>query len=403
MSAKPPVRFIVFPDDCDAYGHLNQAAVVRLFERARWAALAAGPGMDVFTRNGVWPAVRKTTVEHRAQAFTGDELRFDLALAHHGRTSFTLRQIATRAADETTVADGEFVFVCVGEDGRPRPVPPEVSRFFGARPSQLPGETRHVAVRDVSLAVDMLGDGDPVLFVHGFPLDRTLWRQTAGTLTGWRRVAPDLRGFGLSGATEQPADMAAYAHDLAALLEALGIERAVVCGLSMGGYVAFELWRHHRDRVRALVLMSTRAAPDDGAQRERRDALIARVRRDGSTAMADELLPKLLAPITLSTQPQVVDRLRRMAAASPPEGLAQALAAMRDREDARPLLETITVPTLVVAGAEDGLIPPAETRALAAAIRNAHLAMIPDAGHLPPLEQPINTSRVVGEFLEALH
>ena len=402
MSHVAPLELPVFPDDCDAYGHLNQAALVRLFERARWSAMAGGPGMDAFSRQGVWPAVRKSVVEYHAQAFPGDVLRFDLELSHHGHTSFTLRQTATRVADDARIAEGEFVFVCIGSDGRPTPVPTDVSRFFGARPSQRPGETRRLNVGGMSVAVDVLGDGEPVLFVHGFPLDRTLWRPVTATLTRWRRVAPDLRGFGQSGMPEGDCTISAYADDLAALLDTLDAGRTVVTGHSMGGYVAFEMWRRHPDRVRALVLMNTRAVADDDEARDRRNAMITKVRRDGTGAVVDDMTPRLLAVATRTTQPRVVEGVRAMILASSPEGAAQALAAMRDRPDARPLLGTITVPTLVVAGRDDQIVPAAESRAMAHAIPGAHLAVIPDAGHLAALEQPLHVSRIMGEFLEGL-
>jgi pimeloyl-ACP methyl ester carboxylesterase len=170
----------------------------------------------------------------------------------------------------------------------------------------------------------------------------------------------------------------------------------------MGGYVAFELLRRHPGRISALILMSTRATPDDADGRAKRDTMIARVRRDGPAFLADEMTPKLLAPMSLQTMPDVVQQVRAMAAAGSPHGIAGALAAMRDRPDSTALLPTITVPTLVLAGRDDQLIPVAAARAMADAIPDAQHAIIPSAGHLPPLEQPVNTGRVVREFLEAL-
>jgi pimeloyl-ACP methyl ester carboxylesterase len=208
--------------------------------------------------------------------------------------------------------------------------------------------------------------------------------------------------MGQSDAPEDGYGLAAYADDLVGLLDTLQVGAAVVCALSMGGYVAFELLRRHRDRVGALILMSTRATPDDADGRARRDTMIARVRRDGPAFLADDMVPRLLAPVTLQTMPEVVQQVRGMASGSPAPGVAGALAAMRDRPDSTPLLASITVPTLVLAGRDDLLIPPSAARAMAEAIPGAHHAVIPGAGHLPPLEQPVNTGRVVREFLEAL-
>ncbi|MGH7536284.1 MAG: acyl-CoA thioesterase, partial [Gemmatimonadales bacterium] len=119
------IDLTVYPDECDAFGHLNQAAFLTLFERARWEMLARGPGMDVFTRAGAWPAVRKTVIDYHAAAFPGDVLRFQQALTHHGRTSFTMRQTARRSGDDALIATAEFIFVCIDREGRPVPVPEE--------------------------------------------------------------------------------------------------------------------------------------------------------------------------------------------------------------------------------------------------------------------------------------
>ena len=115
--AVPEIDLTVYPDECDAYGHLNQAAFLSLFERARWEMLARGPGMDIFTRSGSWPAVRKTTIDYHAPAFPGDVLRFQQVLTHRGRTSFTMRQTARRVRDDLLVATAELVFVCVDSEG----------------------------------------------------------------------------------------------------------------------------------------------------------------------------------------------------------------------------------------------------------------------------------------------
>ena len=267
------IDLTVYPDECDAFGHLNQASFLTLFERARWEMLARGPGMDVFSRNGVWPAVRKTSIDYHAAAFPGDVLRFGHALTHLGRTSFTMRQSARRPSDDTLIATAEFVFVCISRGGKPVAVPEEVGRFMTAREAG-DAEVRRMTVNGVSLAVDVRGEPDdpPVLFVHGFPLDRTLWTPVMEALGGTYRIAPDLRGFGLSDAPDLGYSMATYADDLIALLDSLGVERAVVCGLSMGGYIALELARRSPERFAGLVLMDTRAEPDSPEARRGRDA-----------------------------------------------------------------------------------------------------------------------------------
>lgn len=131
VSPVPIIDLLVYPDDCDSFGHVNQATFLRLFEHARWQAVEKGPGMDVFGRTDAWPAVRKTTIEYFASAFPGDLLRFNADLPQLGRTSFTMHQTARRVADNTLIAEADFVFVCVSRDGTPTPVPEEIVRFLG--------------------------------------------------------------------------------------------------------------------------------------------------------------------------------------------------------------------------------------------------------------------------------
>ncbi|UCF40106.1 MAG: alpha/beta fold hydrolase [Gemmatimonadota bacterium] len=403
MTSVPSVVMRVYPDDCDAFGHVNQAAFLRMFERARWEVLAVGPGMEAFRRSKTWPAVRKSTVEYTAEAFPGDVLQYDTTLTHLGRTSFSLHQTARREADGVIVAEADSVFVCVGETGRPSAVPVEIRNFFGTRPSVRAGAVQHLLVRDVATAVDVQGDGPAILFVHGFPLDRTMWRHLVAPLTGWQRIAPDLRGMGLSDVPQSGRySMAEYADDLAALLAKREVEETVICGLSMGGYIALEFVRRYRSMVRALILTNTRAEADTPEGKAGRDEMAQLVEREGAGALADVLLPKLLSPSSLSAMPQVVEHVRTMITGSPVAGLIGALTAMKDRPDSTPSLQQIDVPTLVVTGREDLLIPVEHSRTMADAIPGAQCTVIPEAGHLTPMEQPIATSRVIGEFLEAL-
>ncbi|HEU4649666.1 MAG TPA: alpha/beta fold hydrolase [Gemmatimonadales bacterium] len=400
--AIPEIDLTVYPDDCDAFGHLNQASFLTLFERARWEMLARGPGMDVFTRHGAWPAVRKTVVDYHAPAFPGDILRFTHALTHHGRTSFTLRQTARRVRDDALVATAEFVFVCIDREGRPIPVPREVGEYMATRPT-LPGGMRRVTVNGVNLAVDLRGSGPAILFVHGFPLDHTIWEPQLQALDGWRRIAPDLRGMGLSDAPDLGYSMATYADDLAALLDTLGVERAVLCGLSMGGYVVFEFLRRWRGRAAGIVLVDTRAEADGTEAKRVRDAHAAQAREKGAAAIADAMLPRMLAPSAAATKPELVERVRALMAATPVAGIVGALGAMRDRPDSTALLPTLTdLPALVITGAEDQISPPASGAAMAAAIPGARFVTIAGAGHLATLEEPAATTAALRTFLDGL-
>ncbi len=131
MNAFPTVEVTVYPFDCDAFGHLNQAACLLLLEKARWDGLARGSGMDVFKRNGIWPAVRHTTIEYKAGAFPGDVLRVETVVVGRGTTSFTMRHVMRRVSDDAVVAEAKLVFVCINAAGRSTPVPEELARILG--------------------------------------------------------------------------------------------------------------------------------------------------------------------------------------------------------------------------------------------------------------------------------
>lgn len=249
-----------------------------------------------------------------------------------------------------------------------------------------------------------VGRGEPVLFVHGFPFHGGLWEEQLERLPRrWRFLAPDLRGFGRSEAGETKTySLDLLADDLAALLDSLGLERAAVCGLSMGGYVAFALWRRHRERIGALVLCDTRAAADTEEARAGRRQLAERVRREGTSAAAEELLPKLLSAKTRRERPEAVRRLRVIMESVPPETVVRALEAMAERPDRTTLLPAIDAPVLVVMGSEDALIPRDEGELLARSVRDGRLVVIPGTGHVPPLEDPEAFNRALVHFLEAV-
>ncbi len=251
----------------------------------------------------------------------------------------------------------------------------------------------------VGLVAEVVGAGRALLFVHGFPLDRTMWRHQMAGIDGWKRIAPDLRGAGQSAVPTAGYSMARYADDLVRVLDAVGTPTAVCCGLSMGGYILFELLRRHRDRVRALILCDTKSEADTPEGMRGRDELAAVARRDGTGAVAARLVPKLLGRSTASRDPAVVETVRTMVLRSPVDGVVGALEAMRDRPDSTPLLAQIDVPTLVLVGADDELTPPAVVRPLAERIPGATFQEIAAAGHMAPLERPDAVTPALAEFL----
>lgn len=261
----------------------------------------------------------------------------------------------------------------------------------------MTAQTVHLAYIDTAKELTLL-------LIHGFPLNSTQWwPQINGLETAARVIAPDLRGFGQSQVTPGPYSMALLADDCAALLDAAGVREPVVpVGLSMGGYIAFEFLRRYPERVAGLILTATRAAADAPAVREGRDATIRQVQAEGTAALIDGMLPRLLADVTLQQNSELVEAVRAMMAAASVDGVIGALYAMRDRPDSTQMLPVIEVPTLIIHGAEDKIVPLDEARAMQASIPNAALEILPRAGHLPNLEQPQRWNAAALHFLEHL-
>jgi pimeloyl-ACP methyl ester carboxylesterase len=252
------------------------------------------------------------------------------------------------------------------------------------------------------------GSGRACVLIHAFPLSADQWLpQLERVPPGWRLIAPDVRGFrgigdvypaiGLDRAT-----MATHAADVLALMNHLDIDRAVVGGLSMGGYIALAVARVAPRRLDGLVLADTRAGADSEEGRAARDASMAKVRAEGVSAIADVMLPTLLGTTAQTEQPDLTLAVRALIERNTPEAVASALAAMKARPDSRDLLPQIACPTLVVCGEEDVLTPPAESHAMAAAIPSAELVLIPQAGHLANLESPMAFTAALNGFLSRL-
>lgn len=257
---------------------------------------------------------------------------------------------------------------------------------------------------DVRLHVEQRGSGRPLLLVHGFPLDHTMWRGQLDALADAGHViAPDLRGLGRSEATGPVVTMKQFADDLAALLDALGVRQPVVfCGLSMGGYIGWEFWRKHQQRVASLILCDTRAAPDSLEAAAAREEAAETALSEGTAALVEGMLPKLLAASTLEQQPEIADAVRRMIEAAPPVGVAAALRGMAQRRGGEELLAEINVPALLIVGREDPISPPSEMQSMAKRMSQARLTVIEDAGHLAPLEQSEPVNAAIRAFLAEL-
>ena len=255
------------------------------------------------------------------------------------------------------------------------------------------------SVRGIEMAYDDEGRGGAVVLLHGFPFNRTLWRAQADALSPTHRViTPDLRGHGETSLGSIDSTMEEMARDVAALLEALELERVILGGLSMGGYVALAFARIFPRRVRALLLADTRPQGDTDEAKQNRELMAAGAMRDGMGAIADAMLPKLLAPATHMKHPEVVGRVREMILSTKPEGAAAALRGMAARQNHTSFLQNIMQPTLVVVGSEDQLTPPADAEVMRREIRGSRLEVIEGAGHVSNLERPDEFNRVLLKF-----
>ena len=259
-----------------------------------------------------------------------------------------------------------------------------------------------VDIDGIQLNVCDQGQGPVLLLVHGFPLDHTMWRgQIEDLAREFRVIAPDLRGFGRSDVTEGVVSMERFADDLAALLDALDARGEVAfCGLSMGGYVAWQFWRRHRSRLSHLVLCDTRAAPDTPEAAQARLESADRVLAEGVGFLADAMVGKLFADPTRRERPELVEAMRKVMLGTPAAGAAAALRGMAARQDATGWLSEIDVPALVLCGRYDAISPVDEMRGMAQRIPEARFVEIPDAGHMAPLENPEAVNRAIREILE---
>lgn len=242
------------------------------------------------------------------------------------------------------------------------------------------------------------------VFLHAFPLQAAMWEKSLETTPdGWRAVAPDLRGFGgspLPLSARHP--MAEFAGDVIDLLDYLEVTEAAVFGCSMGGYVLFEMLKAAPRYVSAAGLVSTRPGPDSEEGRKNRAKMIEQVDREGVGAIAAQMVPKLLGATTQRERPDLNAHVRSLIVENTDAGIKAAIGAMMERGDSTPLLGRINVPTLIVAGAEDTLIPPAEAEAMHRAIPKSQCELMPLAGHLPNLERPAPFDELVWQFLRKL-
>ena len=256
-------------------------------------------------------------------------------------------------------------------------------------------------VNGVRLAFVDQGSGMPVLLVHGFPLDHSMWNAQIDALArDYRVIAVDLRGFGRSEAGDEEVTMEEYADDMAGLLDALSIQdRVVFAGLSMGGYVAWQFWRRYQSRVKALILCDTRAAADTPEIAAGRLKMAEHVLAAGPRLLTEAMLPKLFARSTVENRPEVVESLREVMLSSDRRAIAAAARGMAQRPDVTAMLGEINCPSLVIVGRLDAITTAEEMRSVADAMPLASYVEIADSGHMTTMEKPAEVNAAMLDFL----
>ncbi|QDT30438.1 alpha/beta fold hydrolase [Gimesia panareensis] len=257
------------------------------------------------------------------------------------------------------------------------------------------------SVNGIRMRVCVAGEGPPVLLVHGFPLSHRMWQAQIDHLQQqYTVIAPDLRGFGGSGVTVGTVSMEQHARDLSELLDHLEIKEPVILGgLSMGGYIAWEFWKHFPEKLKALILCDTRADADSEEGVNNRLKMVELVLRHGPQAVASAMIPNLLSVTSREQSPEIGQNLIAEIESTEAEGIAASQRGMAERSDFSGMLERIEVPALLVVGSEDILTPPAVMQAVSAQMPQASCFEVSQVGHMAPLEAPGQVNQAIEKFL----
>ena len=260
-------------------------------------------------------------------------------------------------------------------------------------------ERVHTQINNITIGYNDQGTGLPLFFLHAFPLNRTMWATQERLLSlQFRIITIDLRGHGKSDAPLWHYTLEQSADDVCALLDHLGIQRALFVGLSMGGYILFAFYRKYAARVKGLILADTKAQADTEEGKNGRFQLAQIAYEKGPSAIADVMIPKLLSPATIQTNPALVQQVRAMIEGNQISGITGDFMAMAERTDSVSLLSQITCPTQIIVGELDQATPPSDAKLMAEQIPQARLAIIPNAAHLSNLEQPEAFNQIVSAF-----
>jgi 3-oxoadipate enol-lactonase len=271
-------------------------------------------------------------------------------------------------------------------------------------PTTSGGSDLSIHVNDHTVSYDDFGKGKiPVIFIHGFPFDKSSWHPQLDALKHAHRViAYDIRGFGKSAPGEAKAGIPLFADDLIQFMDVLGISRAILCGLSMGGYIVLDVIQRFPGRVEAIILCDTQCTADTPEAKDKRTAAIEDIKVSGLIDFAHTFIPQIFCQYTMDTKKDLVAKMTKVVLSNSADAVTGTLQALMQREDKCGVLNKIGVPALIICGREDRLTPPLKAQFLFDNIKNAEIQIIEIAGHLSNLEQPEVFNQHLADFISAL-
>lgn len=258
-----------------------------------------------------------------------------------------------------------------------------------------------VNVNEINLSYDDVGEGNiPIVFLHGFPFDKSMWQEQLDYLKMTHRViAFDIRGFGKSKDEESHLSMDLFANDLILFIDKLGLDKVIICGLSMGGYIALNAMKRFPSRFEALILCDTQCISDSHDVKTKRYQTIADINEYGETNFNEGFIKNVFHEDSITNKPELVEQLRSVVFSNSKHIITQGLIALAERPETCSILEEITIPTLIICGREDIVTPLEESKYLNKNIKGSVLHVINNVGHVSNLEQPSKFNKLLRDFL----
>lgn len=263
------------------------------------------------------------------------------------------------------------------------------------------GYNLSVNVNDINLSYDDVGEGSiPIVFLHGFPFDKTMWQEQLDYFQSSHRViACDIRGFGKSKDEESHFSMDLFANDLILFIDKLDLDKVIICGLSMGGYIALNAMQRFPSRFEAMILCDTQCIADSHEVKAKRFNTIDEINEFGKTNFNEGFIKNIFHENSLTNKPELVEKLRSVVFSNSKHIISQGLIALAERSETCSFLDGITIPTLIICGREDVVTPLDESKFMNKQIKGSILHVINNAGHVSNLEEPLKFNKLIRDFL----